>query len=70
MNLELLNDNELMEFLYTRHLELAKHNDWAMEGLNNEQKITILEYLMKYYVKIESYEVCNEIQIQLDKIKQ
>jgi hypothetical protein len=39
-----------------------------MEGLDTEQKKLVLEHLKKYFVKIEDYSICNEIQIQLDKI--
>jgi hypothetical protein len=57
-----------MDIVFRKQLEVAKHNEWQMEGLDSEQKKLVLEHLKKYFVKIEEYEICNEIQIQLDKI--
>ena len=68
MDVSMLDNDKLMEIVFTKHLELAKHNNWEMLGLDEEKKIMMLEYLMKYFVKIEDYETCNEIQIQIDKI--
>ena len=69
MDIAMIDMTEVMGIVFTKQLELAKHNDWAMEGLDNEQKVLMLEYLIKYFVKIEDYETCHEIQIQLDKIQ-
>lgn len=64
----MIDNTKVMDIVFRKQLDLAKHNNWEMEGLNSEQKKLMLEYLMKYFVKIEEYEVCNEIQIQIDKI--
>ena len=64
----MIDSTKLMDIVFKKQLEVAKHNEWEMEGLNTEQKKLVLEHLKKYFVKIEEYEVCNEIQIQLDKI--
>jgi hypothetical protein len=64
----MIDSTKLMDIVFKKQLEVAKHNDWEMQGLNTEQKKLVLEHLKKYFVKIEDYEVCNEIQIQLDKI--
>lgn len=69
MDIAMLDMKELMGVVFTKQLELAKHNDWEMLGLNDEQKIMMLDYLKLYFVKIEDYETCNEIQIQIDKIQ-
>ena len=64
----MIDSTQLMDIVFRKQLEVARHNDYAMEGLNTEQKKLVLEHLKKYFVKIEDYEVCNEIQIQLDRI--
>lgn len=64
----MIDNTQLMDIVFKKQLEVARHNGYAMEGLNTEQKKLVLEHLKKYFVKIEDYEVCNEIQIQLDKI--
>jgi len=64
----MIDSTQLMDIVFKKQLEVARHNGYAMEGLNTEQKKLVLEHLKKYFVKIEDYEVCNEIQIQLDKI--
>ena len=64
----MIDSTQLMDIVFKKQLEVAKYNDWEMQGLNTEQKKLVLEHLKKYFVKIEDYEVCNEIQIQLDKI--
>lgn len=68
MDASMIDNTMIMDIVFKKQLELARHNDYVMEGLNREQKIMMLEYLKKYFVKIEDYEICNEIQIQLDKI--
>jgi hypothetical protein len=65
MDTAMLDTDALMKVVFTKHLELAKHNNWEMLGLDNEQKKTMLEYLMQYFIKIEDYEVCEELQEQL-----
>lgn len=68
MDTRMIDSTKLMDIVFKKQLEVAKHNDWEMQGLDSEQKKLVLEHLKKYFVKIEDYEVCNEIQIQLDKI--
>ena len=68
MDSGMIDNTKVMDIVFRKQLDLAKHNNWEMEGLNSEQKVLMLEYLMKYFLKIEEYEVCNEIQIQIDKI--
>jgi len=68
MDSGMIDNTKVMDIVFRKQFHLAKHNNWEMEGLNSEQKKLMLEYLMKYFLKIEEYEVCNEIQIQIDKI--
>jgi hypothetical protein len=68
MDTGMIDSTKLMDIVFKKQLEVARHNDYAMEGLDTEQKKLVLEHLKKYFVKIEDYEVCNEIQIQIDKI--
>ena len=68
MDTGLIDNTQLMDIVFRKQLEVARYNEYAMEGLDTEQKKLVLEHLKKYFVKIEDYEVCNEIQIQLDKI--
>lgn len=63
----MIDSTQLMDIVFRKQLEVARHNEWEMEGLNIEQKKLVLEHLLKYFVKIEDYTICNEIQIQLDK---
>ena len=60
--------NEVLDKSMNAQLNTVRHNNWEMKGLDGEQKMLVLEYLKTYFVKIENYEICNEIQIQLDKI--
>lgn len=64
----MIDSTKLMDIVFRKQLEVARHNEYAMEGLDTEQKKLVLEHLKKYFVKIEDYSICNEIQIQLDKI--
>jgi hypothetical protein len=68
MDTGLIDSTQLMDIVFRKQLEVARHNEYAMEGLDTEQKKLVLEHLKKYFVKIEDYSICNEIQIQLDKI--
>jgi hypothetical protein len=69
MDKGLIDWNEVLDKVMNAQLNTARHNDWEMKGLSNGHKILVLDYLKKYFVKIEDYELCNEIQIQLDKIQ-
>jgi hypothetical protein len=68
MDTRMIDTTRLMDIVFRKQLDVARHNEWQMEGLNSEQKKLVLEHLKKYFVKVEEYEICNEIQIQLDKI--
>lgn len=61
--------NEVLDKAMNAQLDVAKYNNWEMKGLDRDKKILVLEHLKKYFVKVEDYELCNEIQIQLDKIQ-
>lgn len=65
----LIDYNEVMDIVFKKQLDVARYNNWEMKGLDRDKKIMVLEHLQKYFTKIEDYELCNEIQIQLDKIQ-
>ncbi len=43
----------------------ASKNNWSMDGLDEGAKGLLLYTLKSYYIKVEDYEKCNEIQEQL-----
>jgi hypothetical protein len=48
----------------------VKKNNFKMDGLEDEQKLEILEfYLLPYFIKYEEFEICDELQKQINLIK-
>jgi len=48
----------------------VKKNNFKMGGLEDEQKLEILEfYLLPYFIKYEEFEICDELQKQINLIK-
>jgi len=68
-DLGLIDWYKVMDINFRNQLDMVRSDNWEMLELDTEQKIELLEYLKTYFVKIEEYEICNEIQYQLDKLK-
>jgi len=59
----------LHKAMYNSFCEVKKDN-FKMDGLEDNQKIEILEfYLLPYFIKYEEFEICTELNEQINLIK-
>ena len=66
---EISNYDILHKAMYNSFCEVKKDN-FKMDGLEDNQKIEILEfYLLPYFIKYEKFEICVELNEQINLIK-
>jgi hypothetical protein len=66
---EISNYDILHKSMWNSYYEV-KHDNFKMDGLEDEQKIEILEfYLLPYFIKYEEFEICVELNEQINLIK-
>lgn len=66
---EISNYDILHKAMWNSYCEV-KHDNFKMDGLDDEQKLEILEfYLLPYFIKYEEFEICIELKEQINLIK-
>lgn len=62
---EIYNSEILHKAMWNSYNEV-KQSNYIMDGLEDHQKLAILkDFLLPYFIKIEEYAICTELQVQI-----
>ena len=62
---EIYNSEILHKAMWNSYNEVKQFN-YKMDGLEDYQKLDIMkDFLLPYFIKIEEYVICTELQVQI-----